>query len=990
MFYPNLRGRQGRLVALLVASSCALWSQSSAVGSLSVAVKGPGGQTVPGATVTLDTGRGLATGTTDAGGMLQFQTLLPGLVKIKVRAKGLAEGVVAATVYVNQVTAVNVTLRPVSGAEVVVVDRLRPEVSTPISTALNGTDYGLEQIRTLPMIGDPMTALGRMTPGTPSSGLNFNGSADSGNNFVVDGAEARPASGGQQTISVNRDLIEQIQILQGGVSAKYGRFVGAVFNTVTKSGTNELSGSTTHELTSDSWNALPRKSDYVTKSVRVPRHVLDTQSWTVLGPIIKDKLFYALGYQVTTPSATTVINSSLNSKLFPPFTFTRQSFNELKDIKLDWQIDPNQRLSFAYNKYKSGADSASSGSNSSTFATTNGATRQEKGYWTLGYTWILAQNLYLDAKYAETTTESNGPGAGSPGGPNVITWMDKSAAGNGDRYDNGTSAGPLAKERIRTAGLNVSWLHEKHSIEAGFQNYTSKANSLGTAAPDAGNYSLTPSGYEIWFNGFTPSPASMDRSNRVMAVNNNQLSRLIAFNPLAGQVDLRVTGLYVNDVWKPVDKLSFNLGVRFDQFHFTSSPDGSSFSFNSITPRLGAFYDLKGNNLHVFGISYSEYAGLTSTNSVYSATVTGNVPVKMYTYLGSGTGSDALNADGTVNWAVWGKAAGQTGAANPYFVSTDPISNNKYKVDPNLKPPRARELIGTYRYTDSRQSLMVSVQRKIMDRYVDDVWQGVAGTPAGLARKLLTNDPGGKSTYTALEGQYRNQFTERLSSGANFTWSYVRSNNYDQGGSSSLRNNFGNLIPNDLLAPNGRQGGQAGSSAAPFIAHADVTYGYSLGRLGKVEASLLGNYQAHSFQGYRTFTGATPAAIQSFGYAASTTRSFYNSPLYSPEQYRFDFHLGYEVTLYKKVKFTSALDVTNFFNRLITTVINHSPSLLVDGAGNTYANNSAGLPADWLTNPTYRVVPSVVKNSAHPDGTEGTEANYISPRAIQVKLGLRF
>ena len=986
MSYLNHRLDRGRLVALLVASSCALWSQSSAVGSIAMTVKAPGGKALPGAVITLDAGRGAVTGTSDADGKFLFQNLLPGAVKIKVRAKDLADEFLPATVYVNQTTALNVTLRPVVGATIVVVESMTPEVTTPISTAVNGTDYSLDLIHSLPMIGDPLTALASLTPGTPSSGFNYNGSADTSNNFVVDGAEARSASGGLQNISVNRDLIEQIQVLQGGVSAKYGRFVGALFNTVTKSGTNEMAGSMTHELTSNSWNALPRQSDF-TKSAEVPRHVLDTQSWTLLGPIIQDKLFYAIGYQVQTPAATTVYYSSLRSKLFPSFTFTRESFNELKDIKLDWQVNQDQRLSFAYNKYKSGANAGSSGQGISTFAATGGPSKTEKGFWTFGYTWVVAPDLNLDAKYSQTTTQSGGPGTGSPGGPGVVTWVDKSPAGSGDFYDNGASSSPLSQERIRTTGLNLTWFPEKHTVEAGLQNYTSRAISTGTSAPDAGYLGRTPSNYEIWFDGFTPSPTSMDPANRIMVSNNNLLTRLVAFFPLTGQVDLRVTGLYVNDVWKPVEKLSFNLGARFDQYHYTSTPDDSHFSFNSFTPRLGAFYDLKDDNQHVFGITYSEYAGLMSTGAVSSASVTGNVPVNMYNYLGSGKGTDALNPDGSINWSVWGKAPGLTGAANPYFSSSNPVSNAKYLVDPNLKAPRSRELIGTYRYNDTRQSLMISLQRKIMDRYVDDIWQGVAGTPAGQAIKLLSNDPGGKSTYTALEGQYRNRITEEFSTGANFTWSYVNSNFYDQGGSTSARNNFGGLIPDGVLAPNGLQGGQAGSDSSPFIAHLDTTYTHSFGKFGKLDVSLVGNYWAHSFQGYRTFTGPTSAQVQSLGYAATATRQFYDSPEYWPEQYRFDFHLGYEVTLYKKVNFFTALDVTNFFNHMMAYYINHTSSLLVDSTGKTYPNNStSGLPADWLTNPAYHVVASVPTSGS----LDGSVGDYSAPRKVQLKLGIRF
>ena len=146
MSYPRHSVNRGRLAALLVASSCALWSQSSAIGSLSLTVKAPGGKLVPGAVVTLDSGRGAVIGTTDANGKFLFQNLLPGAIKVKVRAKGLADEVLSATVYVNQTTALNVTLKPVFEATIEVLVSVATEITTPLTTAVNGTDYSLDQI----------------------------------------------------------------------------------------------------------------------------------------------------------------------------------------------------------------------------------------------------------------------------------------------------------------------------------------------------------------------------------------------------------------------------------------------------------------------------------------------------------------------------------------------------------------------------------------------------------------------------------------------------------------------------------------------------------------------------------------------------------------------------------------------------------------------------------------------------------------------------
>ena len=146
---------------------------------------------------------------------------------------------------------------------------------------------------------------------------------------------------------------------------------------------------------------------------------------------------------------------------------------------------------------------------------------------------------------------------------------------------------------------------------------------------------------------------------------------------------------------------------------------------------------------------------------------------------------------------------------------------------------------------------------------------------------------------------------------------------------------------------------------------------------------LLGHYYSKSFAGYRDIFGYTPDAIANQGYSPYLDRTFRNDPEWWPESYRFDFHLGYDLKLAKKVAFFAALDVTNLFNHMMPMYINHA-SVLQDGMGNVYTDPST-YPTDWWSNPSYRAAPN--KTGHYGDGTVG---DYSAPRTIQVKLGFRF
>ncbi len=970
-----------RICALLVASSGALYAQSNASGGIGGTVKGPNGVPIAAALVRLDAGRGTIETRTDAKGQFLFSQLIPGGAKLRVHAEGMADITMQVTVVVNQVGQLNIAMQPMAGAVVEVVAYAPPQAGADTSTALIGATFTQEALRSLPIIGDPLNALIVTMPGTPSGGYNFNGSQDNQNSFMYDGIEARSAGSGQSVLQVNRDLIEQIQVLTTGVSAKYGRFTGAMVDTVSKSGTNEFTGSTTHELFSNSWNALPRQSAF-TNSRTVPRHVTDLQSWTILGPIIKDKLFFTVGYQTQTPSKTTVVNTSLRSGLFPSFDYTSESQQSTRDLKLDWQVNTDHRLSAAWQHSLSTSTQGSNGTGQSSLATTSGPSKSDRGFYSLGYLGILSSNLQLDVKLSQTHTQTGGPGTGSPGGPGIITWMDKSTKGSGDNYDNGAVNRPLAKEKITTFGLNFTWLVADHKVEAGLQDYYSNYQTMGNTAPDAGFIGMTPSRAEIYFNGWTSAaPPSMDRQYRAMATGNSLRTRLIEFDPLQGRRDLRVTGLYANDVWRIGSHWNLTYGARLDRYKYTSSPEGDTFSPTAFTPRASLSYDLKGDGKHVFGLSVAEYAGLTNTGDFSQATVTGSVPVRMYTYYGAGTGADALNPDGSVNWNVWGKAPGVTGLANPYFQSANPVTNRQTSVASDIKPPRSREATLNYHYTDQVQNFIATLLYKVQDRYIDDRWDGAPGLAPGTAPIVLWNDPGAEARTISLQLQYRRQFTPALSAGGNLCWTGARANGGQ--GNNTYRNDFGGLIPNDLVSPYGPQPGQWSSSTTPFMTHLDLTYRLDLGKYGTLTTSLLGNYWSKSFKGYRDIFGFTPDAIANQGYSPDLDRTFKNDPEWWPEMYRFDFHLGYDLKLTKKVALFAALDVKNIFNHMMP-MYKFNSSVLMDGQGNVYTDPSA-YPADWWSNPAFRAAPN--KTGPFGDGTVGA---FTDPRIIQVKLGFRF
>ena len=143
------------------------------------------------------------------------------------------------------------------------------------------------------------------------------------------------------------------------------------------------------------------------------------------------------------------------------------------------------------------------------------------------------------------------------------------------------------------------------------------------------NQNSTASGYRIRATG------AVIQGQNVYPIFRTGTSTLIdyrpVFEPTKGN-DLRTSSGFVNDIWRVNDKLTMNLGVRYDRN--TTRNQGDQLVGNAATwsPRLGATYDLRGNGKTAVKVAFNKYLlGQTlnglgrSPNPVLRASAEGNV-----------------------------------------------------------------------------------------------------------------------------------------------------------------------------------------------------------------------------------------------------------------------------------------------------------------------------------------------------------------------------
>jgi hypothetical protein len=163
------------------------------------------------------------------------------------------------------------------------------------------TNVGIEKINRLPTLDRSIQDFTRLTPQATGGG-SFGGRSNRFNNISIDGAvnndvfglAATGTPGGQTNAQpISLDAIGAISVSVAPFDVREGSFTGAGINAVTRSGTNEFSGSVYHFQ-----RTAALVSTRVGETTVVNEDFSDMQSGFRLGgPIIKNKLFFFTNYE---------------------------------------------------------------------------------------------------------------------------------------------------------------------------------------------------------------------------------------------------------------------------------------------------------------------------------------------------------------------------------------------------------------------------------------------------------------------------------------------------------------------------------------------------------------------------------------------------------------------------------------------------------------------------------------------------------------------
>ena len=600
-----------RVLALLLAIlGGPLHAHAQGLGSIVGRVIDPAGGGIAGAQVTAtQDSTGLSrVGLTDTEGLYVLPSLPPATYSLVFEAKGFSTSKQSAVVLLaDQTLTANVSMKLGVTSEIVTVSSGALQVDTTTSTLTQVIEQ--KRLVELPLNGRNAAQLSLLVPGVVNSA---NGGADQGNTKTFPGAVTFSANGARQDMisyqldggnyldeytNVNQpfpfpDALQEFSVQTSNYTAEYGQNAGAVVNVITKSGTNNFHGDVFEFLRNAVFNA---RNFFAPLTTTVNGQTQPTKDkgrdqlkrnqfgGTIGAPIRRDKTFFFAGFQGTrlrnlgSPTNSTVPSQAdidaftagggvidpTVANLLPllpiqptsrSVTFIRplkQNFNDVLG-RVDHAFNQNERLSVRYDfNYFSNA-AVFVPTNILTYADGSKITNQN---WLIHETHIFRPTLINDFRFSYAREKaSRGPAGTVPSvaslGSNIPFQPDNNAIQqirvNGF-FNFGDNPQAAFVRNNFTWSDDISWVKGKHDFRFG--------GVIERSRIDLDNLFFQPGEFSF------PSLAFF------LAGRLGDYPGQVAFRQGAGEFKNNrdtFAGIYVQDNFKVTQRLTLNLGLRYE------------------------------------------------------------------------------------------------------------------------------------------------------------------------------------------------------------------------------------------------------------------------------------------------------------------------------------------------------------------------------------------------------------------------------------------
>ncbi len=681
-------------VCLLAATAA---SAQQTAGNVNGRITDAQGAAVPGVSITAaqaSTGF-VRTVTSDAEGVYRLTALPVGIYELKVELSGfrtvVRPGII---VNVSQTIDVNFQIEVAAVEESITVTAESPLIQ--VSTSAVGGVVDIGRIESLPLNGRQFANLAATIPGVglgfhsdPTKSTQYAPQIGGGNgrnlNYQIDGGDNNDDTVGGLLQLFPLEAIQEFNLVTSRYKAEYGRSNGGVMNIVTKSGTNRMQGS---------WFTMLRDDAMAVRTETERINEVDKQDYrrwqfggSVGGPIIKDKLHYFAAFERTQQDTFQSVNTR---GLFPSEdgVYSTPYRETLFTTKVNATLSPSSYLSVRYGRNE---NSQPYGVDPQTPVSGWGESSNKFNSVNVNHNWVLGSTGLNEFIFQYADFGNN------------ITANSSDPTQN---FPNGVSVGQNGNTPQTTQ-------QKKYQIRDDFSWYATGLGGIGHSLKTGFNFINEPRLYITFNTGtndYTYTHSSNELSGPLQAVTRNG-------GAAEANIPMKQFAAYVQDDWRVTDRLTVNLGLRFDvivgyQLDQSKNPNFVKLQeagkagqlagikglenfgkdpkndWNNWQPRVGFAYDLRGDGKDVVRGGWGIYQDMGYTNS--------NVlfPGIDATGIGSGSIFSVENPDGILNpdgsFYQVGQPIQNIASQNQADPNNLPLIGQF--IDPRLQVPYTRQL----------------------------------------------------------------------------------------------------------------------------------------------------------------------------------------------------------------------------------------------------------------------------------------------------------
>ncbi len=621
---------------LLSLLTCATALAQQTTGTVTGRVVDQQGAAMPGVTVTA---KSPTTGFTraevsDAEGLYRLNALPVGKYDVTAELQGFATvSQKSIDVNIGLATTLDFSMRVASLAETVNVTGVSPLVETTNSAV--GAVVDVRRIETLPLNGRQFANLAATVPGVglgfhsdPTKSTQYapqiNGGAGRNVNYQIDGGDNNDDTVGGLLQQFPLEAVQEFNFLTQRFKAEYGRSNGGVLNVVTKSGTNTPSGSFFEFFRDKSMNAQTETEKL--NGIDKQDYRRNQFGGSFGGPLAKDKAFFFLALERTQQDTNQAVNTqglfpSLNGIYAVPYR------ENIGTGKVTANLTPSQYLSVRYGRNN---NSQPYGAGPSNTPDNWGDSANTLNSFNVNHNWVLSGSKLNEFifQYADFSNNiaarSNAPNQSFPNG--VTTGANQNT--------------PQTTQQ------------KKYQLRDDFSWHKTGLGGLGHDFKTGVNFINEPH----LFITFNTGKGAVFYTHLTNDVNGPISLVTISDGDASANIPTKQFGTYIQDDWRVSDRLTVNLGLRYDvvsgisnldqsknpnyqlvhnaavagKFNNLSAPvaavmkdfaSGPTIDKNNFQPRIGAVYDVKGDSKDIIRAGWGMYTdfGYTNSNVLFAA-----------------------------------------------------------------------------------------------------------------------------------------------------------------------------------------------------------------------------------------------------------------------------------------------------------------------------------------------------------------------------------